>query len=112
MRNAYFDAETGASITLSRCQIAKRPGKTIDKVFVPPRSRGKGAASRLLRQILALADREGLTLRLVISSDQDGGPDDEQLERWYTSLGFERQGFTWLVRVPNGKQETLHASAA
>lgn len=109
MRNVFIDAETGASISLSRCRINGRSGKSVDKVYCPPAHRGKGIAGRLFRQILAQADAEGLMLRLVIASDDDGGPDDTELERWYTSLGFKRTGFCWYVRVPNGN-ETLHAS--
>jgi GNAT superfamily N-acetyltransferase len=112
MRTAFIDEETGASISVSRCRIGGRNGRTIDKVYCPPAHRGKGIAGRLFRQILAQADREGLMLRLIVSGDDDGGPDDEQLASWYTSLGFERVGFSWYVRVPNGKVETLHASAA
>lgn len=51
--------------------------------------RGNGAGSRLLAQICADADREDVTLILMVSSDcTPGSLTNEQLTEWYRRHGF------------------------
>jgi GNAT superfamily N-acetyltransferase len=76
----------------------------INRVNVPAQYRGKGIASRLMARTLADADKEGITLRLVINAYGDMSFSD--LYHWYERLGFNvndaegspNEGF--LVRLP------------
>lgn len=70
--------------------------------------RGKGAASRALRQITDLADRHGVTLELGAKPYPAGGAGKPlsatQLKRWYARHGFvpaRRDAPGEMVRTPN-----------
>lgn len=97
MKRFYEDLHTGATVTLSRF----KGGYWVDKVFCPHDQRGKGAATRVMRRVLADADAKGITLKLVIAEDGDGGPDNVQLERWYNKLGFVVDATITYVRKPH-----------
>lgn len=58
----------------------------ITRVNTPESNRGKGAASNLLKQVLAEADAEGVHLYLDIVPST--GLTFDQLEAWYKRLGF------------------------
>lgn len=64
----------------------------IDWVFVPPAFRGQGLAARILEQVLADADRAGVTL--ILEARACAGLDQAALERWYAGFGFERTGLS------------------
>lgn len=52
-----------------------------------------GAGSAVMRAVTALADQEGMTLRLAADpSDRDGEPDGPALEAWYLRFGFTVTG--------------------
>lgn len=59
----------------------------IHRINVPPAARGKRHGSRLLSQILADADREGVTLALA--PEPSGGLNYEALIDWYERHGFK-----------------------
>jgi GNAT superfamily N-acetyltransferase len=54
--------------------------------------RGQGHATALMKQVLADADSEGVTLLLTARAKhaaiEHGGLNQEQLEAWYERLGF------------------------
>jgi predicted GNAT superfamily acetyltransferase len=76
-------------------------GKRIDKIFVPTEIRGYGYGRDLMRDVLDIADIEGVTLSLVICADDDAAMCNLALERWYTSLGFKRkEGYCEYERPP------------
>lgn len=61
------------------------------------RDRGRGLARQLMEQIIAYADERNYTLTLSVSRFfyKDGqSPDNDGLEAFYESLGFERMGNT------------------
>lgn len=62
-------------------------GLMITRVNVPMAHRGKGIASKLLRQCCADADQLGITLWLEIASSD--GLSYDQLEAWYLRHGFK-----------------------
>jgi len=72
------------------------PGRvvTIDWLHVPPTHRGQGLASKILKVVLADADKERLTVRLVSKScAQDGnGLDQSALDAFYGRFGFVSTG--------------------
>lgn len=89
MRNAFHDPDTDAVALLSRYL----DGKRIDRIYTPLAHRGKGAARKLLREVLKAADAEGITLRLIVCADYyrgEPGLDNKQLEAFYMSEGFTR----------------------
>jgi ribosomal protein S18 acetylase RimI-like enzyme len=60
-----------------------------------PLHRGKGFAHRLMQEVLADADREGVTL--ILSAEAQGrdnpkrpGLSQDALEAWYKRLGFKQ----------------------
>lgn len=82
-------------------------------------NRGRGYASRLLRRVLADADKEGVTLLLIVDPDGSiGCLDYAQLTSWYERYGFrEDPESEIMVREPAGrsksdqyKQELIHLS--
>lgn len=98
MKHYYEDPLTGASVTLARRDTGV---KWVNKIWCPPVFRGKGNATRLMRQVFAAADAEGITLTLVVCSDLDGGPEDEDLCRWYEKLGFVKTSPLCYTRYPH-----------
>lgn len=72
----------------------------IDAIYVPPKSRGKGLASKALQHVMNAADRAGITLGLKPVPLGDGGMTTEQLRAWYAKHGFEDAGGNVMVRFP------------
>lgn len=75
-------------------------GKMIQRIHVPPGYRGLGHGSALLKQILADADREKVTLYLCIIP-KDGGLNELQLRHWYERHGFVQHNVLVHKRIPN-----------
>jgi GNAT superfamily N-acetyltransferase len=86
MKPCYFDLESKGIVDLSP-NILPGGGWVVCRVNTPYRSRGKGIARRLMAQVLADADAEGVTLWLGINPY--GPMDYDQLESWYRRLGFK-----------------------
>lgn len=64
-------------------------GFVINRVNTPHDHRGKGHARELMRECLADADAEGVTLYLWINAY--GDMNEEQLSAWYQRCGFVEQ---------------------
>ena len=65
----------------------------------------KGYASRVMKHILFLLDSFNLSAILKVESFGSGGMDDNDLSKWYQSMGFEHArdpslGFDALRRYP------------
>lgn len=86
MKDAYYDKETQAAIDLVYDTVDNEDGWIITRIRVPIKNRGNGYASKLLKQVLTEADKEGTTLRLWILPT--GDLTYEQLEAWYKRYGF------------------------
>lgn len=104
MKTCYIDVDTRAICDLS---LVTRPDEAlqiyeVNRVNTPETSRGKGVASRLMRErVLAEADAEGVGLQLYIQPT--GGLDWTDLASWYFRLGFRFKVDTNLwVRYPMG----------
>jgi len=84
-----------------------RPGEltpdwTITRINVPVAYRGQGFGSKLLDQILADADAEGVAIQCEVSPS--GGLNYDQLTAWYMRRGFQYTELGYLRRTPrNGK---------
>lgn len=74
------------------------PVWVVNRVIVPRGRRGSGVGTRLMREVLADADREGVTLALEVQPYESARRDD--LVRWYEGLGFAwaRRGVGMMVR--------------
>lgn len=98
----YVDKPTRSILSLDS-GIIDRPGWTITRISVLPPHRGKGIASRLIRECIRDANIDGITLFLEVVPDVEVGEDYEaarkRLIKWYESLGFkprhEEEGFVW-----------------
>lgn len=95
MRGAYRDSQ-GLHATANLMEIHfeddyRYPmhGWIITSIDVRPDHRGQGAGSRLLRDIIADADREGVNLYLSVDADSSGGLSNQQLRDWYMRHGFK-----------------------
>jgi len=64
-------------------------GFVINRVNTPHGHRGEGHARELMRECLADADAEGVTLYLWINAY--GDMSEEQLSAWYKRCGFVEQ---------------------
>ena len=108
MRTGFMDISSRAMINLSQDMLSNDPYNTyvVNRVSVPmsiPSNRGKGIASRLFTEVCAEADRQGITLMLIISPDgSPGSLTREQLTAWYQRLGFhpDEEHPGWWIRLP------------
>jgi GNAT superfamily N-acetyltransferase len=75
------------------------PNWTITRINVPKKERGKGYGSALLKQILADADAEGVTLQLEPTPSD--GLDYDELVLWYVRYGFRFTPSGYMKRPPN-----------
>lgn len=97
MKSAYIDVPSRAMINTSPTDESDT--YEVNRVSVPARNmRGKGIASILMKELLAEADKEGVTLTLWIHPS--GGLTYEQLESWYMRCGFVEQEIGNYLRVP------------
>ena len=92
MKSNYYDRETRSIISLSppvELYLGVLEPWEINRVSVLPPHRGKGIARRLMAEVLADADTEGITLGLSVAPDlSDTGLDFQTLYDWYTRCGF------------------------
>ena len=97
MKHEYLDNRTGASAFLTRVQ---RDGRVwnLARITVYPSYRGRGYGTRMLKRILADADREGVELRLYVCGGN--GLTDEQLTAWYKRYGFTVRNALMMERLP------------
>lgn len=98
MKTTYFNLDEGAMIHLM-------PGDEVylvTEVSVRPGYRRRGAASRLMDEMIADADREGVPLILTVQPDVPGvGLDFDQLVAFYSRKGFtELDSEGTMVREP------------
>lgn len=93
MRHLYHDVPGWATVNVVDLTPFFRDTPTfiIQGVEVHPSNRGKGVASRLMKQVLEDADAEGVTLVLSVThvtEEHRGGLSHQQLWDWYYRLGF------------------------
>lgn len=84
MLSCYYDGETNSIADLF--YIKDADVWCITRINVPKQFRGKGTGTRLLKQILDAADKEGAVLVLTVSSSD--GLSNDQLDAWYQRHGF------------------------
>lgn len=85
MRTTYVDAPTRSIANTSPNLL--QGGMDLNRINVPAGSRGQGIGRKLMEEVLADADREGLILWLDINPY--GAMTYEELEAWYLRIGFE-----------------------
>ena len=85
MKNFYFE-ELGTCRLAVLDIIILCDKHIISRINTPRDYRGKGVASRLLKQACADADAEGITLELAVSPSDGLG--DDALHAWYSRHGF------------------------
>lgn len=62
----------------------------IVKVYVSPEERGKGKGTELINSAIEYAKENGFEkVSLYVCADEEEVMNDEQLIKWYSSLGFE-----------------------
>lgn len=95
MHRTYEHPSTGTVAYLD--QVASR--HRLSYIQTPPGFRGQGGASHVLRAITADADREAVTLCLVVRADEMRQPrlGQPQLVAWY-----ERHGFVYECETHDG----------
>jgi len=98
VKTCYIDSDTRTVCDLSIVHVGSYE---VNRINTPPAHRGKGHASRLMREVvLPEADAEGARLRLMILPT--GNLDWQSLAAWYYRLGFrpkDKDGTTW-QRLP------------
>lgn len=71
---------------------------TVTRINVPREFRGQGNGTKILKLILADADREQITLQLEPSPSD--GLDYDQLVVWYKCHGFKMMPVGYMKRLP------------
>jgi predicted GNAT family acetyltransferase len=105
MRSCYYHKLTNPPrIAVLDCCDYYGEGRIITRINVPKTHRGHGYATLVLRQCLADADREGITLYIEISPSD--GLDYDQLENWYWRHGFRYHGGIYRRRPISPRKET------
>lgn len=88
MKNCFYDRETNSIADLIPAhEMLNSNGMIISRINVPQQHRGKGHGTALLKQIMAEADKERLTLFLEIVPS--GPLDYNALKAWYERYGFK-----------------------
>lgn len=72
----------------------------IEGVFVFDHARGKGEASRALRELISLADEHGVPCSVTPQVFGSGGLTEELLKSWYARHGFTEQADDLMIRPP------------
>jgi hypothetical protein len=92
--------------------LCPRPlgGMVITRINVPEGYRGRGIASKLLRECLDDADAEGVILWLAISPSD--GLSYQALRNWYKRHGFHRDMDEWFCRKPWPEEQTANGKWA
>jgi GNAT superfamily N-acetyltransferase len=94
VKDSYFtEKPTGACIIYLMGPVEGTNKWIITGCQTYPMHRGKGFAHRLMQEVIADADREGVTL--ILSAEAQGwdnqkkpGLTQDALEAWYKRLGF------------------------
>lgn len=81
----------GRLALLTRCEVGRE-------------ERGRGHASKLMRMMLADADRDGITIYLSVEPDGTG-LDALTLRSWYERLGFRDFRERTMIREPNTRSQ-------
>jgi GNAT superfamily N-acetyltransferase len=70
-----------------------------NRIYTPPQYRNKGYGTKVLKQVIAWADKEGQHIYLDRNAygAETGGLNDAQLEKWYSKYGF--------VPIPSKRSE-------
>lgn len=102
MKTAYYDHDTRSIVDLLP-PGELYPGWTISRVSVLARYRGQGVARRLMNQVIADADAEGVKLYLEVVPTRTGQGElnSDQLIAFYRSCGFlpsAKYGFPVMAR--------------
>lgn len=86
MKSCYYRKLDGLSLAvLDNCDYYG-DGRIITRINVPKKYRGQGHGTALLKECIADADKEGITLWLEIA--ESGGLSYDELEAWYKRHGF------------------------
>lgn len=83
MKHMYFEKDTFTVIHT----MVMFDGVAVTGIGVGRAFRGQGAASRVLKEVIEDADREGVKLYLSIEPDGTGLEEDA-LRAWYSRFGF------------------------
>ena len=95
METCYVDYETRTIADLLPPHELT-PGWCISRINVPAEHRGEGHGSKMLKRIIADADRENIALWLDVVPS--GPLDFWQLTNWYKRYGFREHPTGYLIR--------------
>lgn len=88
----------GAEVDLMPLTGPKGDFMYVNRIIVPAYHRGQGWGKKIMSQVCADADAEGMTL--VLHVNPYGDLDYENLTAWYGRLGFVLEGEGLWVRRP------------
>jgi GNAT superfamily N-acetyltransferase len=82
-------------------------GIALSFIKTPPEYRGKGLASRALKELLSFADKHGVPVTGSVDPQKDADPSDKpilnkkQLNQWYGRHGFKTRRGDGIYRAPS-----------
>jgi GNAT superfamily N-acetyltransferase len=77
-------------------------GIALSLIKTPPEYRGKGFASRALKELISFADKHGVPITGVVDAQKDEAPtlNKTALKKWYGRHGFKHQPGDRIHRAP------------
>jgi ribosomal protein S18 acetylase RimI-like enzyme len=83
-------------------------------ITVPMQYRGRGLASRVLKEITTAADQAGIAITLDVDPQDKAGLNKSQLFAWYSRFGFQREPYSMqpnkmsdaMIRPPQKRMES------
>lgn len=100
MRSGYYRKFEHGLPAVADVWQYKPDAALITRINVPKGQRQQGIGTDLLKEILADADREGMTLHIEVQASD--GPSRKQLRQWYMKYGFVSSDVFkyFLIRTP------------
>lgn len=108
--NTFKSKDNESKATFEKTPFDPPDEIIISTIYTPPSERGSGSASKLLKQIIEIADKNSVKLKLEPMSVTELIKDNEEfisnkkLSDWYKRYGFEqieKGSDSWLIRYPN-----------
>ena len=113
-----FETESGVKVSIPRGVLGKNGTVEFERTeqdnnvvwldLIESTKRGKGNASKVLKDLIAAADKTGVEIRLVVDPKDKKGLSAKELTAWYKRHGFEtNEAENYMSRMPEQAGEPV-----